>query len=411
MSKIIELAISFSSPEPKELIKAICRNIEPFNERLPTVSVDYSDEYKEINDWIDKLIPKCEFSIMADWGDVNAGEYNEGWISYKPDGKIIKIQINDYELTDAQSVIEMLASLPWTVISISDIHDDDNWYEHRSSLLGGSHFPIGWACAFKGSGHARLVSRRWLNYHPWYLIRDEKNDVSFVQFHEIDADPITILEQAIPGHRAMGQGFIDKTHPFSNHPQKLYFDREFRGIYFDDTGEFHVVIPAGVPVTLDQMYDYCAAKYYQIFEQGTVKKLVFVFIEGKEAEPYLHDLWLRDIECLGIDPTGERYKVDENYHPDYEPPQWVKRLQQREQQSEIEEKKLELAQVEKKIESLNQRIKNSSVGVLTGELSQNEALISRNKELKKELIKQKVVKQNLEKEITNLENSNSKEFT
>ena len=161
-----------------------------------------------------------------------------------------------------------------------------------------------------------------------------------------------------------------------------------------------VVIPAGVPATIDQMDDYCAAKYYQIFEQGTVKKLVFVFIEGKEAEPYLHDLWLRDIECLGIDPTGERYKVDENYHPDYEPPSWVKKLQQREHLGEIEEKKLELASVEKKIDSLERRIKNFSGGVLTGELNQNEALIAKRKELEKELRKQKVVKQKIEKEIT-----------
>ena len=48
----------------------------------------------------------------------------------------------------------------------------------------------------------------------------------------------------------MGKGFINKTHPFSNYPQKLYFDREFRGVYFDDTGELLVVIPAGVPATL-----------------------------------------------------------------------------------------------------------------------------------------------------------------
>ena len=335
MSQKIDLKISFSSPEPMELMKAICRDLKPFNQRFPSIVSDGFDEHRDTKDWVDKILPQYEFGVMADWGDVDAGEYNEGWIDYKPNDKIVTVQISDYELIDARSVIEMLAPLPWTVIRISEIHNDDNWKKQKDAFFSGSNFSVKWARAFKGEGRKRLVSRRWLDYHPWYLIRDEKNDVSFVQFHEIDADPITILEQAIPGHRAMGQGFIDKTHPFSNHPQKLYFDREFRGIYFDDTGEFHVVIPAGVPVTLDQMYDYCAAKYYQIFEQGTVKKLVFVFIEGKEAEPYLHDLWLRDIECLGIDPTGERYKVDENYHPDYEPPQWVKRLQQREKQNEI----------------------------------------------------------------------------
>src|SRR5690606_11851077 len=44
------------------------------------------------------------------------------------------------------------------------------------------HYPHGWACAFKGPGHDRLVSRRWLEHGPWRLIRDNENDVSFVQF-------------------------------------------------------------------------------------------------------------------------------------------------------------------------------------------------------------------------------------
>ena len=411
MSKKVDLNISFSSLDPIELMKAICRDLEPFNKRLPTVSGDWFEEYEETEDWIDKIIPKHEHKIRADWGDALEDEYNEGWISYRPNGKMVKVQISDYELTDAQSVIEMLAPLPWTVASFTAIYNDGVWEEYPYWGFGNDHYLPGWACAFKGSGHNCLVSRRWLEHHPWYLIRDEQHDISFIQLHDVNADPITALEQAIPGNEAISLGFINKTHPFSNHPQKLYFNREFRGIYFDDTGEFHVVIPAGVPATIDQMYDYCAAKYYQIFEQGTVKKLVFVFIEGKEAEPYLHDLWLRDIECLGIDPKGERYKVDENYHPVYEPPQWVKKLQQREHLGEIEEKKLELDSIEKRIKNLNQRIKNASGGVLTGELNQNEAQISRTKELKKELRKQRVIKQNLEKEIAKLENSNSQKLT
>ena len=406
MNQKVNLSVSFSSQAPILLMKTICRDLKPFNKRLPSMVTDGFDEHIDTENWIDKLIPQYERSLNAYWGYDYVGEYEEGFINYDLKEEVVTLKITDFELISAENIIKMLAPLPWTVANFYQITREGGWREYRAPRFGNGHGGLGWACAFKGSGHDRLVSRRWLDYHTWYLIRDEKHDVSFVQFHEIDADPAIALEQAMGGHRAMGKGFINKTHPFSNHPEKIYFEKELRGIYFDSTGELHVVIPAGVPVTLEQMNDYCAAKYYSYFEQGTVKKLAFVFIEGKEAEPYLHDLWLRDIECLGIDPTGERYKVDENYHPDYEPPQWVKKLQQREHLDEIEEKKLELASVEKKIENLNQRVKNFSGGVLTGELNQNEALISRTKELEKELIEQRVIKQNIEKEITKLEENN-----
>ena len=407
MNRKIELLISFDSSDSIALIKSISNTIEPFNRRLPTLVTDGFDKYTETQNWIDELIPKYERSIKAYWGYRRTGEYQEGFISYRIKEKIVKIQINDYELIDAQSVLRMLAPLPWTVASIFDFHsDDDNWDNYIAPGFAAFHFQHGWACAFKAEGHKHLVSRCWLEYHPWYLIRDEEHDISFVQFHDLDADPATALEQAIPGHRAMSMygigGYIGKTHPFSN---------DLRGIYLPDERNLRVVIPAGKEVTYSEMSDYCAARHFQAFSEGDIDLLSFVFIVAEEAQPYIHDLWLRNIEVFGFTPKGEEIRLDENYHPTYEPPQWVKREKQAEQQNEIEEKKLELAQVEKKIESLNQRIKNSSGGVLTGELNQNEALISRTKELELELRKQRVVKQNLEKEITNLENSNSKEFT
>ena len=72
-------------------------------------------------------------------------------------------------------------------------------------------------------------------------------------------------------------------------------------------------------------------------------------------------------------------------------------------QNKIEEKKQELAKVEKRIANYQARIKNLSGGVLTGGINffDNPSRL-RIKELEKDLIKQKVVKQNLEKEITKL---------
>lgn len=75
------------------------------------------------------------------------------------------------------------------------------------------------------------------------------------------------------------------------------------------------------------------------------------------------------------------------------------------EEDELKNIKLQLADVEKKIKNLNQRIKNVSGGKLTGELNRNNALISRRKELEKEQRAQRVAKQKLEREIAELENS------
>ena len=70
---------------------------------------------------------------------------------------------------------------------------------------------------------------------------------------------------------------------------------------------------------------------------------------------------------------------------------------------ELANLKLQLADIEKKINKLNQRIKNLSGGKPTGELNRNNALITRIKELEKDLRKQRVLRQNLEREIAKLE--------
>ena len=404
MTKKIDLAVSFNSQNSFELIQAL-NQLKYFNYEPPTlittVTSDGFTKFDGDSNWIRKWVIKAKnHDITAYWGDIFD---HKGFIIYNPDKQVTTIKFIDFELINTNILLEIFASLPWTVANFYQITRKDGWKKYRAPGFANGHGGHGWACAFKGEGHNHLVSRRWLEYHPWYLIRDESHDISFVQFHDLDADPATALKQAIPGHRAMSMygigGYVGKTHPFSN---------DLRGIYLSDTRNLRVVIPAGKEITYSEMSDYCAARHFQAFKEGDIDLLSFVFIVADEAQPYIHDLWLRNIEVFGFTPKGEEIRLDENYHPDYEPPQWVKKLQQREHFGEIEQKKLELASVEKRIDSLERRIKNFSGGVLTGELNQNEALIAKRKELELELRKQRVVKKNLEREIAELEeNSNS----
>jgi hypothetical protein len=319
MSKIIDLAISFSSLEPMALMKDISNSIKPFNQRLPNLVTDGFNEYTDTQDWIDQLLPTYKFSANAYWGSIFK---HEGFISYDLGETIVKIQISDYELIDAESVMKMLAPLPWTVAAFGQLHRQGGWKEYVTSNLESFHFPHGWACAFKGEGHNHLVSRRWLEFGPWRLIRDEVHDISFVQFHDLNAAPATALEQARPGHLEMGGysgGYFGKTYPFSN---------ELRALYVPDDRNMRVVIPAGFELTHSFVSDYCAARYFQAFENQPFDTLSFVFIVADEAQQYLHELWLREIEVSGFTPKGVEVRLDTDYHPTPNPPDWVRRLEE-----------------------------------------------------------------------------------
>ena len=406
MNRKIDLAISFNSQNSLILIESL-NKLKYFNYEPPTLITTITSEgfteFEGDSDWIDKWVLKAKTNkVKAYWGDIFD---HKGFIIYNPKKQVTTIKINDFEINSFKSVLDIFTPLPWTVANFYDIFNGDEnnaWNEYIPPGFIHGHGGHGWACAFKGEGHNHLVSRRWLEYHPWYLIRDEEHDISFVQFHDLDADPAEALEQAIPGHRAMSMygigGYIGKTHPFSN---------DLRGIYLPDERNLRVVIPAGKEITYSEMSDYCAARYFQAFREGDIDLLSFVFIVAEEAQPYIHDLWLRDIEVFGFAPKGEEIRLDENYHPDYEPPSWVKRLQLREKQNEIEQKKLELDSVEKRIANLTNRIKNFSVGssINYERRGIKDVSASRTRELEQELRKQRVVRQNLEKQIALLESN------
>lgn len=110
----------------------------------------------------------------------------------------------------------------------------DEWY--RAPGFGDGHVSLGWAAAFKGAGHDRLVSRRWLDGGPWKVIEGPE-DVSLVLFHDLDADAEQALKQARPAHEQMGigdaGGFIQSG---------FAYERELAGLYVSDRRVMKVVV-------------------------------------------------------------------------------------------------------------------------------------------------------------------------
>jgi hypothetical protein len=116
-------------------------------------------------------------------------------------------------------------------------------------------------------------------------------------------------------------GYFGKNYPFTH---------DLRALYVSEERNMRVVIPAGKQITYSEMSDYCVARHFQAFENQPFDTLSFVFIVAEEAQPYLHDLWLREMECFGITPQGVEVRLDTDYHQVPNPPERVRRLEESE---------------------------------------------------------------------------------
>ena len=214
-------------------------------------------------------------------------------------------------------------SIDFTLLSTGSAFE--SWGDYTAPSFADRHFRHGWACAFKGKGHDRLVSRRWLEWGPWRLIRDEENDLSFVQFHDLDLTPELALEQARPGHQRMG------IHDHGGFLQRNYvYEHNLKGIYQPSTQVLEIVINDR-ELTQCEMLDACAARHYQALgETRPLKNVAFVFFNEEEARAHLHELWLRELECWTfID--GFKTRLDDSYDPGQPvKPDWVLELEARE---------------------------------------------------------------------------------
>lgn len=280
-------------------------------DRLPsTLSVD--DRKREPSpDWVEKWLPRCRESIVAYW-DENEVEY---FLIYHRD----KIVLASFPFPrDAAATLDLLSSLPFTIASLRTIHPE--WAVAQPPYIAPGfsrhHFRHGWGCAFKGDGHSRLVSRRWLGQGLWRTLRTP-SDTTLVQFHDLDANAATALDQAAPGHQRMGitdtGGFIQFDHIYRH---------ELKGFYEPATRLLKVVVH-GREVSQREMLDACAARFQQALGGSQpLERIAYVFLEEHVARAHLHELWLRDLECWTII-EGNEFRLDADYNPPTHKAEWV----------------------------------------------------------------------------------------
>lgn len=234
---------------------------------------------------------------------------------------------NRRRIADLDFVRTLLAQVPFEYGAASTVCS--SWgasgtpIKYIGTGFSDGHVPLGWLCAFKGRGHDRLASRRWLEFGPWRLIR-EKGDLNIVQFHDLQADDETALKQAEPGHKRMGiseQGGFIQTDFYWQNTKKLT-------ALYDKNTQTLIRVVAGEEVSEYEMLEAAAIKFWKPVSQP-VKQVAYSFIDEKQARRQLHQLWLRGLEVRAFVDGHER-RIDEDYHPTPQIPDWVKRVQDRE---------------------------------------------------------------------------------
>jgi hypothetical protein len=216
---------------------------------------------------------------------------------------------------EAAAVANFICQLPFEVAVMASI---SGWasLDYRGPAIAGYHALLGWAMAFKGAGHERhLVSRRWLEYGPWRVAYGPE-DTTVVQFHDPAADMETAIAQARPGHQMMIAGYLRPKHSY---------EHDVQGIYTAEDRLLRVVV-AGRDVATSEMTDACAARRDNRNDpQKPVANVAFIFLDRDAAERYLHELWLRELECRVV-VDGVEHRLDDSYHPVATKPAWVEAL-------------------------------------------------------------------------------------
>lgn len=300
----ITLMFTIEGPDQLALLREVGR-WDAFTRSLPEEITHDFDDVPVDAAWLARLAPTTKRKLYASWGGST-----EPYLFYRPpDG--VQAAIPDTP-ADPREILERFASLPFTFAAFSPIHRD--WASggtYWPPTLGALHSMLGWGCLFKGAGHERLVSRRWLDHGPWRVLRGP-HDTTLVQFHDLAADSATAIEQAAPGHARFvgdGGGYLRPGTPY-----------EVNSIYSAEL-QLSEIIVAGRDVTARELHEAAAFRRAARASARPVDRLAYVFIDTTDApaRAHLHELWLRDIECWAV-VDGRRFRLDADYHPPAAPP-------------------------------------------------------------------------------------------
>lgn len=279
-------------------------------------------QIEDLSKWTDALLA-AKRDGRVDWFETWESHRTTKLVDIYPRSGRVGFQLPDAFATVAEG-LAWIEALPFEVCSIGSIYPDA-WIKMDVERFGFGrmHSSHGWACAFRGKGHDRLVSRRWLDFGPWRVIR-RLGDLTLVQFHDLDVDAETAYRQALPGHERMG---VSKTGGYLQIPYPV--TRTVEGLYIAERQTLEIVVPPDGKVEQVRMRDACAVRYQHRIDppaENRIDQVAYVFVDEADARAHLHELWLRELEVWLVDGDGKR-RLDLDYHPTPTKPAWVVALE------------------------------------------------------------------------------------
>ena len=313
MAMIRSANFSFSGPASNMTFTQL-RALPCFRD-VPKSLMKDADSPMPTADWAERWLPETKIRLSAGWDRLLNRRLN-----YKLDLVVASFPFK----RSVHAAIELFVGLEFELASFDSLHRKA-WRKLDVELFGfgGGHTSLGPMCAFRGAGHDRLVSRRWLDHGPWRVIR-RPGDLTIVQFHDLHADAETALAQAASGHKRMGiddeGGFIQKRYVYTH---------DLKGLYNAETKTYKIIVHSR-DISACEMLDAAALRHYRKDDpEEPIETMAYVFAVPEVAHAHLHELWLRDIEVWTFDPnTGKEVRLDDTYEPPPPTkPEWVLRLE------------------------------------------------------------------------------------
>ncbi len=310
---------SADGPDGRALFAALASS-RAIPQRSPhKVKIDKDSMIDPGEGWVDRAAAgTTTSSIHVRWLGDDGGAYTGAYMFLERTGVV---GWNAPRETSPEEMIELAQQLPLEVMVLGRHRQ----WESPTSGFAYVHRSHGWGVIFKGAGHDRLVSRRWLDHGPW-LVRHVTDDLTYVQFHDLDADEATAWAQAQHAHDRMG---IDYDVGGYIHPEHSLTTR-IKGLYKAADRSLTVARANGQPMSQREMLDLCAHRARMKADPSEpIERVRVVFMEERDARRHLHELWLRELECWYFDADGRETRADDTYQPERILPEWMERAEGR----------------------------------------------------------------------------------
>lgn len=296
--------MTFGSASPGPLVeRAIADGFWP-----PTSPQRIQIDHKTVQDSrpAPELASACP-KLLLQWGP-------DIWLQVNRKHDDVFLHRSEWNVTP-EGTLALLRTWPFEACTTTALHP--TWWPGYRAIHG-------WAFLVKGAGH-RLVSPRIRDRGPWRTLRDDEHDVTMFQFHDLEADEATALEQARSGHALLEPAWL------GGH----YMSQEwvFRGAlscyqpsFYDPATRTSVVLVQDREVTPAEMGVAAGTRVHQVFAQP-VDQVAFVFMDEVTGRRQLPALWAYGLEVRVMTAEGER-RLDLDYQPPPlpGPPEWVRRL-------------------------------------------------------------------------------------